>query len=88
MVGKVSREGRKQQIIEVLRKENRLVSSYSLAKSLQASPSWFWRNLFIEMMNEGTIKGCAVKLRNGKDAWFWGDVSLDCYTQTRLQGLE
>jgi len=88
MSPKVSRGEGKIQIVNLLKSQNRLLSSYELARVMQVSPSWFWRDLFVEMMNEGVIKGCAVKLRNGKDAWFWGDVSIDCYTQVRLQGLE
>lgn len=85
---KIDRVGRKEQIRTLLKSENRLLSSYELAKKIGGSPSWFWRNLFLEMYNAGEIVACSVRLRNGKKAYFWGTLGIDCYTQTRLQGLE
>lgn len=88
MVREYDRAGRKKQITALLKSEKRLLSSYELAKKMQVSPSWYWRNLFTEMWQEGLIVACYVMLRNGKKAYFWGDASLDCYTQVKLQGLE
>ena len=74
------RVGRKEQASSLLRSENRVLTAYQLAKLMGVKPSWYWRNLFVEMVRERMIEGCIGKKANGKDVFlFWvNGAPLDC----------
>jgi len=81
------RAGRKEQVRNLLKSENRLLTSYELAKAIGLKPSHYSRAIFCEMYNEGEINGCSLPLKNGKTVFYFCDKSIDCNEQLRMVGF-
>jgi hypothetical protein len=76
IVTKVSRAGRLQQIVKVLRENEGAYTSHRLAHMCGMAPSPHFRGLLGELYQAKKINGASVVLRNGMRAYYWSAMPL------------
>jgi len=82
---KRDRAGRLKQIVEILEKEQKFITTHQLVKLMNMKPSPHSRGIVYEAFRNEMITGCERVLKNGKVVYYWADRSVTTFHQAALE---